>query len=99
MEYSIAVPNPQHELFALLADSRIRGKQIQQIKARSSAKLPNMEQQALTQVQQLRQQIEAGDASARSDYLEALDNLDKIRQSIAVNADATTSNTFTPNLG
>lgn len=74
--------NPQTQLFSLLADSRSRSADIQQIRQRAAAKLPQAEQTLMAQVEQLRS------APLGADYLDALTDLSNIRKSIAQNQDA-----------
>jgi hypothetical protein len=71
--------NPQTQLFSLLADSRSRSSDIQQIRQRAAARLPQAEQALMAQVEQLRS------APLGADYLDALTDLSNIRKSIAVN--------------
>lgn len=75
--------NPQTQLFSLLAESRSRSSAIQQIHQRAIARLPQAEQALMEQVDQLRS------APLNDDYLSALEDLSKIRKSIAQNQDAT----------
>jgi cell division protein FtsB len=71
--------NPQTQLFQLLADSRSRSADIQQIRQRAAARLPQAEQALIQRVEQLRS------APLGEDYLDALTDLSNIRKSIAVN--------------
>ena len=73
--------NPQTQLFSLLADSRSRSTDIQQIRQRAAAKLPQAEQALMGRVEALRSNPDA-------EYLDALTDLSNIRKSIAQNQDA-----------
>ena len=72
--------NPQTQLFSLLADSRSRSTDIQQIRQRAVAKLPQAEQALMQRVEALR-------SNPGAEYLDALQDLSNIRKSIAVNGD------------
>jgi uncharacterized protein YkwD len=75
------MPNPQTQLYSLLADSRSRTADIQQIRQRTAAMLPQQEQALIDRVNALRQ-------NPGAEYVEALEDLDKIRRSIAQNPNA-----------
>lgn len=73
--------NPQTQLYSLLADSRSRSTDIQQIHQRASARLPQAEQALMDHVDRLRSSSDP----LGEDYLAALEDLSNIRRSIAVN--------------
>jgi ribosome-binding protein aMBF1 (putative translation factor) len=78
--------NPQTQLFSLLAESRSRSSDIQQIRQRAAARLPQAEQTLIDRVNALR-------STPNAEYLEALEDLSNIRKSIAVNGDVQQSET------
>lgn len=76
--------NPQTQLFSLLAASRSRSTDIQQIHQRAIARLPQAEQALMDHVDRLRSSSDP----LGEDYLSALEDLSNIRRSIAQNQDA-----------
>ncbi len=73
--------NPQSQLYELLAESRSRTRDIQQIRQRAAAKLPQSEQALLQRVSELRSTPNPDG----EEYFAALEDLDKIRRSMAMN--------------
>jgi uncharacterized protein YkwD len=81
---SLKPTNPQSQLYQLLADSRSRTADIQQIRQRTAAMLPQQEQALIDRVNVLRQ-------NPGAEYLGALEDLSNIRKSIARNPNAANS--------
>jgi hypothetical protein len=75
----LKMSNPQTQLYSFLAESRSRSSDIQQIRQRAAARLPQAEQALMAEVDQLRL------APLGEDYLDALTDLSNIRKSITVN--------------
>lgn len=84
------MPDPQKELFKMLADSNLRMRSIRSLHKSRSATIPNRQTAMLQQVQQLRQRIQAagvgGNPQAENQYLELLEDLRYLDQSFEMSA-------------
>lgn len=74
--------NAQQKLVKMLAESRLRIASAKQAKQRMMANLPNTEQQMRSRLEELRNQIQeqgiGADEGAEDEYIELLEQLDRI---------------------
>lgn len=82
------MPNPQAELFKMLAESNIRHQEMQGIHGRSLSTIPARQEVLLQEIQQLREHIEAvgigTDPKSEDRYLKALEQQRGLHQSYAM---------------